>query len=117
MFLEEHEIHLCLLLPNTTGVLQPRSISVNKPAQDFLLQFQEWYSNQVMHEVDWQDIVTFDVQPIHLRMTLVKEVGTPQLEEMAEYIVENPKIIVNGFIWSGTTGASNGSEENTLEEE
>ena len=30
---------------------------------------------------------------------------------------ENPRIIVNGFIWTGITGALDGIEENTLESE
>ena len=116
--LEEHDIHVCLLPPNTTDVLQPMDISVNKPAKDFLRgKFQEWYSNQVMEQLEGQDIETSDIQPIDLRMTVLKEVGAKWLVEMATYFAENPKIIVNGFIRSGITGALDGLEGNTLESE
>ena len=33
--LEENNIHVCLLPPNTTDRLQPIDVSVNKPAKDF----------------------------------------------------------------------------------
>ena len=93
-------------------------ISVNKPTKDFLRgKFQEWYSNQVMDQLDGQGIETSDIQPIDLRMTVVKEVGALWLVEMAEYIAGNPKIIINGLIRSGITKALDKSEENTTEEE
>ena len=31
--LEQHDIHVCLLPPNATDVLQPMDISVNKPGR------------------------------------------------------------------------------------
>ena len=34
--LEAHNIHVCYLPPNTTDLLQPMDITVNKPAKDFL---------------------------------------------------------------------------------
>ena len=34
--LEKHNIHSCLLPPNTTDRLQPMDLSVNKPAKAFL---------------------------------------------------------------------------------
>ena len=34
--MEENNIHVVLLLPNTTDSLQPMDLSVNKPAKDFL---------------------------------------------------------------------------------
>ena len=42
--LEDHNIHICLLPANTTDLLQPMDISVNKLAKDFLKQqFNQWY--------------------------------------------------------------------------
>ena len=116
--LEEHDIHVCLLPPNSTDRLQPMDISVNKPAKDFLrAKFQEWYSNQVMEQLEGQDVDMADIQPIDLRMTVLKEVGAKWLTRMAEYFEENPRIIVNGFIKSGITAALDGHvEESELEE-
>ena len=46
--LEENNIHVCLLPPNTTDRLQPLDVAVYKSAKEFYRQkFQEWYSKQV----------------------------------------------------------------------
>ena len=51
--LEEKDIHVVLLPPNTTDSLQPMDLSVNKPAKDFLKRrFEEWYSGEVMKQLD-----------------------------------------------------------------
>ena len=51
--LEENSIHVCLLPANTTDLLQPVDISVNKPVKDFLRQkFQDWYSSQIAEQLD-----------------------------------------------------------------
>ena len=61
--LEKNDIHVCLLPPNTTDVLQPMDISVNDPAKDFLKgKFQEWYSTQVMEQLEGQDIETSEIK-------------------------------------------------------
>ena len=47
--LEMCNLHVCLLPANTTDLLQPMDISVNKPAKSFLRkQFAEWYSEQLI---------------------------------------------------------------------
>ena len=49
--LEANNIHVCLLPSNTTDLLQPMDIAVNKPAKDFLkCQFEHWYSDKVMSQ-------------------------------------------------------------------
>ena len=46
--LDKHHLHVCLLPANTTDLLQPMDISVNKPAKSFLKeQFSIWYSEQL----------------------------------------------------------------------
>ena len=41
----------------------------------------------------------------------MKQVGAKWLVEMVEYISDNPRFIVNGFLWSGITGALDGDSE------
>ena len=55
--LEQHGIHVCLLPPNTTDLLQPIDISVNKPAKEYLRQkFQEWYADQVIRQLEGKNV-------------------------------------------------------------
>ena len=50
--LEANNSHMCLILPNTTDLLQPLDFAVNKLAKDFLKhKFKEWYSNKVMKQL------------------------------------------------------------------
>jgi len=46
---EDNNLHVCLLPPNTTDLLQPMDLAVNKPAKSFLKnEFSEWYSKQIL---------------------------------------------------------------------
>ena len=47
--LEANNAHVVLLLPNTTDLLQPMDLSVNKPMKNF---FEEWYSGEVMKQLE-----------------------------------------------------------------
>lgn len=71
--LEENNIQVCLIPPNTTDRLQPLDISVNKPAKHFLKQkFQEWYSDQIMRQLDdspsTEDV---ELEPIDLSLPVL----------------------------------------------
>ena len=91
--LEENNIHVCLLPPNTTDRLQPMDISVNKPSKDLLRRrFEDWYSQQIT------EIESVDLQPINLGLQVLKELGARRMVEMAEYFSDNPQIIVNGLL-------------------
>ena len=47
--LDQHNVHVRLLPPNTTDRLQPMDISVNKPVKDHLRsQFSEWHTEQIL---------------------------------------------------------------------
>ena len=102
--LEQINIHVCLLPPNTTDLLQPMDISVNKLAKEYLKRhFEQWYSGKVTEQLegrDLDDLEAAELQPISLGMPTLKEIRAQWLVEMAEYISENPQFIVNGFICS-----------------
>ena len=97
--LEENDVHVALLPPNTTDRLQPMDISINKPAKDFLKhQFEEWYSLQISTQLtDEDNVETVELQPINLSLPVLKEKGAKWLVEMFDYIAANPQFIVNGF--------------------
>ena len=114
--LEDHNIHICLLPANTTDLLQPMDISVNKPAKDFLKrQFNQWYTDQVMKQLEGRgnSLEAAEIQPIEMGKPLMKENSTKWLVDMAEYLCNNPLFIVNGFICSGISGTLDGLQEDT----
>lgn len=116
--LEENNIHVCLLPPNTTDTLQPMDISVNKPAKEFLKnEFHLWYSEQVLQRIEEEDVDAMDITPIKFQMPVMKELGAKWLVKMAEYLSNNPQFIVNGFIKSGISGALDGLEESIESDE
>lgn len=116
--LEENDIHVCLLPPNTTDRLQPMDISVNKLAKDILKRrFEEWYAEQITKQLEGKDIESTDLQPINLGMPLMKELGAKWLVEVAQHFSENPQIIVNGFIKAGIAGALDDLEDRASGEE
>ena len=107
--LERHRIHTCLIPANATDCLQPKDISVNKPAKSFLKKkFEMWYSDQVTQQLEGQDIDTVAVEPIDLSMGMMKEIGDKWLVGRANYIDDNPQFIVHGFIHAGIAKALNG---------
>ena len=51
--LEENNIFVALLPSNTTDLLQPLDIAVNKPAKHYLQQqFQDWYLKQISDQLE-----------------------------------------------------------------
>ena len=80
--------------------------------KEFLRQkFQEWYSNEITKQLDKEDIEAATLEPINMCLPIMKELGAHWLFEMAEYIVDTPKFIVNGFIWSGISKALDGERD------
>ena len=107
--LEDNNIHVCLLPPNTTDLLQPMDISVNKPAKEYLRRmFQRWYSEQIMERIEEEGVDATEITPIKLGMPILKELGAKWISEMGEYISDHPSIIVKGFIKSGISKALDG---------
>ncbi len=116
--LEENNVHVCLLPPNTTDLLQPMDISVNKPAKEFLRkEFQQWYSEKVLERIEEEGVDAVDITPIKLPMPILKELGAKWLMKMAEYLADNPQFTVNGFRRSGISGALDGLEESEEQSE
>ena len=104
--LEAHNIHVCLLPPNTTDLLQPMDLSVNKPAKDFLKRrFKEWYAHQVVSQLDGKEGDSLDIEPVNLGLPVLKELGAKWLVQMAEYFSDNPQLVVNGFLRAGIASA------------
>ena len=87
--------------PNTTDLLQLMSLSVNKPAKDILKRhFEEWYSSEVIKQLDGKKDEATELEPICLGLPMLKE-----LVEMAEYFADNSQIIANGFHQAGIASA------------
>ena len=113
--LEKNNIHTCLLPPNTTNRLQPMDLLVNKSAKSFLqANFNEWYLGEINKQLQGKDWEKVMLDPVNLSMLLLRELGAGWLVQMAEYLADNPEIIVNGFIRSGILSSIDG---NRLENE
>ena len=79
--LEEHNIHVVFLPPNTTDMLQPMDVAVNKPAKDFLKRcFEQWYYEQIANQLaESDDLEDIEIQPVDLRLQTLKEWGAKWL--------------------------------------
>lgn len=109
--LEDNNVHVCLLLSNTTNLLQPFDISVNKHAKAFLKrQFEQWYSDQILQQVHGRNVDEAQLQSISLSLPASKELGDKWLVEMAEHS-DNPQFKTNGFVRAGISGALDQTED------
>ena len=70
-----------------------------------------------MKQLEGVVIETCELKPTDLSLSMLKEVGAKRLVEMAKYFKGSPMIIVNGFIHSGVTGALEGVEDDSVENE
>ena len=59
---------------------------------------------------DLDNMEAAELQPINLRMPILKESRTQWLVEIADYISKNPQFMVNDFICSGITRTPGGTE-------
>ena len=65
VLMEANYIHADLLPPNTTDQLQPLDVSLNKPDKDLVRhKFQEWYTNEIIKQLDGNDMETSMLEPI-----------------------------------------------------
>lgn len=99
--LEENHVNIVLVPANCTDHLQPLDISVNKPVKSFLRkQFQEWYAQKICDQL--REPPT-QVDPVDLRLSIVKPLGARWMVKVYDYMKSNPEIIRNGFKGAGIT--------------
>ena len=99
--LEENNIHFVKVPANCTDRLQPLDLSINKPLKDHMKNsFQQWYATQVKINLEENKS---DVQPIDLRLSVLKPLGFQWLMDACFYIQSKKEMIVNGFHEAGIT--------------
>ena len=111
--MESHNIHTCLIPPNTTDRLQPMDVAVNKPPKAFLKQkFQMWYAEQISVQLeDAASVEDVIIEPVYLCMA---EVSASWLVEMWDYTENNPQFIVNGFLHATISKALDGEDDDDI---
>ena len=94
----QNNINYIFIPPNCTDRLQPLDVSVNKAAKSFLRdQFQEWYAQQLSGQIQGGT----KVEPVDLRMSVVKPLGAKWMLKLYDYSKAHPDIIQNGFKAAG----------------
>ena len=58
-----------------------------------------------LEENEETEVEEVSLKPVDLLLPLLKELGAKWLGDMFDYLCENPLLIVNRFVRSGTTGA------------
>ena len=66
------EENIAFVPPNTTDLLQPLDVLVNKPAKCFLRQkFDAWYASEIFKQLDNTD--DGEMEPVDMRLLVMKE--------------------------------------------
>ena len=95
--LKANNIFYVIVPPNCTDTLQPLDVSVNKPAKDFLrAKFNEWYAAKITEQLG-SGPLSRRLQPVDLRLSIVKPVGARWMFELYDYLKSRPEIVVNSF--------------------
>ncbi|MCY3929117.1 MAG: hypothetical protein OXG81_12660 [Acidobacteria bacterium] len=102
--LDAENINVVLIPANCTDRLQPLDLCVNKAAKDFLRnEFQKWYASQVCSQLDGKA----EIEPIDLRLSVIKPLGAKWLVNLYDYLKSKPSIIISGFKEAGITDCVN----------
>ena len=113
--LEDNNIHIAFVPPNTTDLLQPLDVLVNKPAKCFLRQkFDAWYASEIFKQLDNTD--DGDMEPVDMCLPVMKELFSKWIVEMHKYIASNSQFIVNEFTHTGITKALDGDLDSDSED-
>ena len=100
--LEENHLMFILVPANCTDRLQPLDVSVNRAAKQFMqAKFEGWYADRIIAQKDSGQ----DIQPVNLRLSVVKPIGAQWVIELYDYLKGRPNIISNGFKHVGITDA------------
>ena len=92
--LKQNNIDYVIVPPNCTDRLQPLDVSINKPVKDFLrAKFQSWYAEQIVTQKNSDQAV----QPVDVRLSIVKPIGAKWMIAVSDYIRSHPEMIINGF--------------------
>jgi len=92
--LDNNYISVVMIPPNCTDRLQPLDISVNKAVKEFLQnEFQEWYAKQVCELLQEAAMK----QPVDLRLSIVKSLGTKWMVGFYNYMQTKPDLVMNGL--------------------
>ena len=98
--LQANNLMYVILPPNCTDRLQPLDISVNRAAKQFLRnKFENWYADQIVGQKD----VGKEIQPVDMRLSIVKPVSAKWMVDLYDYLLAHPQIITNGFKHVGIT--------------
>ena len=74
------------VLPNSTGILQPVDLSVNKAVKDFLKwKFQLWYADNIQKQL--KTTSNEDIKPVDLRLAVMKPLSAKWLID-ERYVAE-----------------------------
>ena len=85
------------------ALISPMDLSVNKPFKEHMKsKFTMWYSSQVVTHLQGGGSV--DNIKVNLNMSQIKPLSANWIVSAADYLNNNPSIIVNGFSKAGITG-------------
>ena len=99
--LEEYHLMYVIVPPNCTDRLQPLDVSVNRAAKHFIRgKFESWYADRIMAQQESGQ----DIQPVDLRLSVVKPIGAQWMIDLYDYLKGNPSIITHGFKHVGISG-------------
>ena len=98
--LQSNDLMYVIVPPNCTDRLQLLDVSVNRSAKQFLRsKFENWYADSIFAQKNTGK----DVEPVDMKLSVVKPIAAKWMIDLYNYLVANPQIIKNGFKHVGIT--------------